>query len=295
MSDRDVVQLKSGAASATLALLGAEPVSWRPGGRELIWEGDPRHWSDRAPILFPVVGASSGGAVRVGGQAYPMPQHGFARRLPFTLAERSEARARLVLADTPETRAAYPFAFRLEVEAELEEAALALTFTVANTGEAELPFSLGFHPAFPWPFDGGDREAYAVRFEAAETARLPDVVPGGLLAPGGRRLPLDGTRLALDPAMFTEALCVLGAESRSLRFVAPSGAAIGMAVENFPHLALWTRPDAPFLSLEAWTGHADWAGFAGELRDRASITRLAPGAEARHLVRLTWEPAPAHG
>ena len=70
-----------------------------------------------------------------------------------------------------------------------------------------------------------------------------------------------------------------------------SGEAIEMAVEDFPHLALWTRPTAPFLSLEAWTGHADWAGFSGELRERNTIRLLAPGSSARHAVTLSWREA----
>jgi len=91
--------------------------------------------------------------------------------------------------------------------------------------------------------------------------------------------------------MFTEALCFLNAHSRSLRFVAPSGSAIAMTVDNIPHFALWTKPDAPFLSMEAWTGHADPEGFGGQLFDRPSIIRLPMGHAMRHLVTLTWQEA----
>ena len=293
MPEQDVVRLHHGPASAALALTGAEPVSWMVDGRELIWGGDPGFWAGQAPILFPVVGASAGGVVRVEGRAHPMPQHGFARRLPFSLAERTEDSACLVLRDSTETLAAYPFPFRLDVIAHLDEDTLALTFAVTNTGSAEMPFSLGFHPAFPWPFDGGPREAYAVAFEGDETGAIPDVAPGGLLRRGSRRLALDGRRLALDPSLFAEALCFLDARSRSLRFLSPSGTSITMETDGFAHLALWTKPEAPFLSLEAWTGHADWDGFSGELRERASITLLAPRATHRHRVQLVWRPAQA--
>src|SRR5215217_9455043 len=84
----ETLALAADGASATIALRGAEPLSWRVGGRELIWHGDPAHWPQRAPILFPVVGASAGGTVRVEGRSYPMPRHGFARDLPFGLVER---------------------------------------------------------------------------------------------------------------------------------------------------------------------------------------------------------------
>ena len=74
-----------------------------------------------------------------------------------------------------------------------------------------------------------------------------------------------------------------------MRFVAPGGLAIAMRMEDFPHLAVWTKPTAPFLSLEAWTGHADWAGFAGELAERDSQRLLAPGATVRHGIALAIE------
>ena len=90
----DTVALAADGVSATIALRGAEPLSWRVAGRELIWHGDPAHWPQRAPILFPVIGASAGGAVRVEGRSYPMPRHGFARDLPFGLVERRPDRAR---------------------------------------------------------------------------------------------------------------------------------------------------------------------------------------------------------
>lgn len=39
----DAVELKAGGATARIALHGAEPVSWRVGGTEYLWHGDPAH------------------------------------------------------------------------------------------------------------------------------------------------------------------------------------------------------------------------------------------------------------
>ena len=75
----ETVALAAGGASATIALCGAEPLSWRIGGRELIWHGDPAHWAQRAPILFPVVGATAGGAVRGKRDGFGRMRHGAGR------------------------------------------------------------------------------------------------------------------------------------------------------------------------------------------------------------------------
>ena len=288
----DVIDLTGAGASARVALQGAEPVSWRVGGKELIWHGDPAHWPRHAPILFPVVGASAGDVVRVGPQACPMPRHGFARDAPFTLVAQSGDAARLRLTESDETWKHYPFRFRLEVAITLGEDSLSLAFEVTNTDARDIPFGLGFHPAFPWPFDGGSPDDYTITFEAQERSEIPTVTETGLLRLDDRRMPLRGRTLSLDPELFAgDALIVLNARSRSLRFKAPSGAALAMAVEDFPHVALWTKPGAPFLSLEAWTGHADLEGFSGQLSERASIRRLAVGQSSRHAVTLGWHPA----
>lgn len=285
------LHLTNGPASATIALRGAEPVSWRVGGRELLWQGDPAHWGFSAPILFPVVGASKAGVLRVDGVDHPMGQHGFARRSDFTCVEQVEARVHLRMSETDETLAAYPFRFGLDVVVELGADSLTQHVTVANTGARPMPYALGVHPAFNWPFDAPDRDGHRVVFAAPEAADLPEIAAGGLLARATRRVPLDGTVLPLSPELFTEALVILDARSRSLRFVAPGGAAIELAGDSFPHLAVWTKPDAPFLSLEAWTGHADWEDASGDLFDRASMIHLPPGGTGRHRITMSFHPA----
>ncbi|HEV2542545.1 MAG TPA: aldose 1-epimerase family protein [Methylobacterium sp.] len=289
----ETVEIRAGDGStARIALRGAEPVSWQVEGREYLWNGNPEHWNRSAPWLFPVVGASAGGEVQVEGRRYPMAQHGFARDLPFAVVGWSDDAVSLSLSDDEATRAHYPFPFRLTIEARIAPRALDFKISVENPGETSLPYALGFHPAFPWPFADGERRAgggYTVLFEEAERPFVPEVGAGGLLVRSERALPLDGARLDLDPELFTEALAFLNARSRSMRFEAPNGRAIAMRMDDFPHLAVWTKPTAPFLSLEAWTGHADWADFDGALAERDSQRLLAPGATARHGIALAIE------
>jgi galactose mutarotase-like enzyme len=282
------IELAAGEATAVVALKGAEPVSWRVGGRELLWNGDPAHWDRSAPILFPVVGASVGGAVLVEGVAYPMPQHGFARDSLFAVVERRPDAVRLRLTDDERTREHYPFAFALDVTLTLGPDTLTVAFEVSNPGAAALPYALGFHPAFLWPFETPGQNGHAVLFDAEERAEVPLLTPEGLLARRTRRLAFDGRRLPVTPELFERgALVFLDAASRSLRFAAPSGAAITLAGDDFPHLALWTKLAAPFLSLECWTGHADWEDAGGELSERSSMRLLPPGASAHHAATMS--------
>ena len=52
-----------------IAPLGAELQSIvTPDGADWLWDGDPKWWTGRAPLLFPVVGKSPGGQVGITGR-----------------------------------------------------------------------------------------------------------------------------------------------------------------------------------------------------------------------------------
>ncbi len=285
------VALVHGRAHATIASLGAEARRWAVGGRELLWPGDPEIWAEVSPILYPIVGWTRDG-VSVKGERYGLGLHGFARFETFAV-EASEADfVRLKLIDNQRTRAVYPFAFALALEYRLSEDALAVAVEVENPGPEAAPYACGLHPGFHWPLERGAREGALVRFEKAERAEVPTITSGGLIGKRLRRVPLDGCDLPLSDALFaTEAVCFLNCESRALAFHDASGASVTMEFPGFDHAALWTRPGAPFLGLEAWTSHSDPEGFAGNLFEKPSMRVLQPGAKARHEARYTFRQA----
>lgn len=287
----ETIRLTSGGSSATISTFGAEPLAWAVGGRDLLWTGDPAFWPRVSPVLFPTVGRVRGGELRVDGKAYPMEIHGFAPKSEFLVAEQSSDRTRFVLEDNEETRRRYPFAFRLEITYRLTGEALSTEFRVVNPGDRPLPYALGFHPGFRWPFGEGGREGYAIEFEVAEEPSVPVITKDGLFSSEKRPVPLQKRRLPLDETVLArEALCFLDASSSWVRLVGPSGA-IRMSAENFSHWALWSLSGAPFVSIEAWTGHGDPDGFAGDITEKPSMRFLEPGGESVHRVEFRWQPA----
>ena len=135
------------------------------------------------------------------------------------------------------------------------------------------------------------QDTHPVSFLDAPTP-LPHLAPiwghgaDGPAAPRGRRLSLTADLMA------REALCFLDIDSRSASFENGEGARLRVDLEDFPHLALWARPPAPFLCIEAWTGHGDPVGFEGEISQKPSMRLLAPGATARHAARFSFTSAP---
>jgi galactose mutarotase-like enzyme len=283
MSD-DIV-LRADTASACVSLHGAEWRAWRVEGRDLLWQADPAFWADTAPILFPVVGWTRDGAVRVAGETYPLGLHGFARDAAFDVLDRGAEHVTLRLRDTHATRRLYPFRFTFDVGYRLEPTALHMTLDVTNCDDGPMPYACGVHPGFAWPFAAGAKDSYQVVFDAIEDRDVPIITAAGLFSDARRTLDFEGRTLSLGPDAFArEALCFLEARSGALDFVAPNGSAIRVEMRNFPHVALWSRPSAPFLAIEAWTGHGDPDGYDGDLFAKPSMRVLDPTAHARHEV-----------
>lgn len=283
------MDLISGRSRLRLASRGAEPLAWSVGDLDLLWQADPAVWPQTAPILFPVVGWTRGGHIRHHGQTYPLGLHGFAASRDFAAVEQRADFARMRLDADDETRALYPFEFRLDAIYRLEETALVWTLEATNLGAEPMPYALGLHPGFRWPL-AGSAATHTFIFDAPEGPQVPVVAPGGLFSPDSRSIPLDGRRLAITPELMAqEALCFLRIASRGAVFDNGAGVGLRVDLDDFPHLALWARPPAPFLCIEAWTGHGDPVGFSGELSEKPSMRLLAPGATARHSARFSLE------
>ena len=126
MSD-DRHTLRSDRISATVLAHGAELCSLQTAdGLELLWQAGPE-WPRHSPLLFPIIGEVRNEQIRVRGKVYRMLRHGVARDNDFTFVERAPQACKLVQTDTAETRAHFPFAYRLTLTYVLWEADLDVT------------------------------------------------------------------------------------------------------------------------------------------------------------------------
>jgi galactose mutarotase-like enzyme len=286
------VSLSHGDALAEVSLLGGELARWRDHGRELLWNADSQWWPRSCPVLFPIVGRLRAGRARIDGRQVEMEVHGFAGTQDFSLRLSEADQVTLGLASNDATRSVYPFEFDLSLRYRLHDGGLEVTLSVLNLGRRTLPFALGLHPGFRWPFVAPSAHGHSIVFERPEAPVVPVITAQGLLSRAHRRVPLHERRLPLTAALFEhEALCFLDALSQSLRFESPDGAAIVVSAQDFPHWALWSKPGAPFLCVEAWTGYPDPEDFDAELSAKPSMRHLAPGAMSTHRVNLCFQPA----
>lgn len=291
-----MINIQSGATQASISPLGAEIMAWRVGAHPLLWAPRPEIWPETAPLLFPVVGWTRNGEMRIGGKTFPLGLHGFARHKRFQTVDQAADRVRLELAGDADTRRLYPFDFVLQAEHIVGEASLSTILTVTNAGRQPMPYACGLHPGFRWPFAGGTPDEYQIRFAQPENPVVPRIALGGLIARATRKLPLKGNILPLSPALFdNDALCFLNAASRSLSFDAPDGAAIEIETDGFAHIGVWCRPSNGYLCIEQWTGFSDPEDFADDLFEKPSMRVLEAGASARHAANYRYRAAASTG
>ena len=289
----DLVWIAGDQLSAAINPHGAELTHLRDAnGAELMTDADPAFWPRHAPLLFPVVGVTNGGVIRVGGTEYPVPKHGFARELSFTLAEHDDASATFRLADSADTRRAYPFAFQLSVTFRIAGATLLSEVRVHNPADTPLLAQFGFHPAFAWPLPyGRPRADHRVMFDVDEPAALRAITPQGMIAAETRPSPLEDRTLVLADALFADdALVWDPVASQALTYGATDGPHLRIAYTDTDRLGIWTKPGAAFVCVEPWHGIADPDGFTGEFADKPGVFTVAPGAVKRMSMSVTLVP-----
>lgn len=251
-------------------------------GINYMWSGDPAYWGKFSPVLFPVVGTLRDNKFIYNGKEYTLPRHGFARDRTFIVEQLTPGSATFTLQDDAETRVNYPFAFKLQLHYQLEENQLLCRYTVTNSGEEKLLFSIGAHPAFSVPLimEGitTSYSDYYLEFNCSQVLQRHQLFDG-LVMPETQELQLEGHRLPLDPALFREdALVLKGLPDTEIRLgsaLHPHG--LSFRWEGFPYFGIWAAKDAPFVCLEPWCGVADSVTHNQQLEEKEGIEKLSPG------------------
>jgi len=245
-------------------------------GTEYIWQANPLFWNRSAPILFPIVGTVVNNTINSNGQKFQMGRHGFVRDLRLEIETINETEVEYCLKSNEETLEKYPYKFLFTVKYELKEKQLTTTFTIKNTDEKDIYFSVGAHPAFNLPSE--NIEDYYIEFEQAEILDRY-LLKNNTFCGETEQLLNNTNQLSLSTALFDKDAIVfkniqskyLSLKSRKDHF------AIKMSFDGFPYFGIWTKPNCEkFICLEPWCGLADSSTFAGEFKDKEGINSLAP-------------------
>ena len=155
-----MIELQLGPWKASLCpQYGMNTVSLRLDGEQILREpenmeafyADPCVYG--TPVLLPP-NRTDGGKFSFGGKEYALPindiagnnhLHGFLNRTAFVIDELTESSVKAHYENKGE---AFPFPFRMEIRAWLEEDGYRQQFSVTNTGEGNMPLTFGIHTNF---------------------------------------------------------------------------------------------------------------------------------------------------
>jgi galactose mutarotase-like enzyme len=240
---------------------------------EFLWQGDPQFWNRKAPLLFPFVGKLKNDSYTFCGQTYRMPQHGFARDMNFSIVSQEKDQCSLLLENSEESLQLYPFPFRLEAAYRLDQKMLSCSYTVTNSGNKQMYFSLGGHPGFNCSME----DELSLIFEKKEV--LPRWLLKEGLFTGETEELINGRRLDLNEELFSKDAIVLKNPSSSFVELRAARKNWGLRVHlnDFPYLGIWKKPHAGFLCIEPWHGLADSHQHTGELQQKEGIRCLSAG------------------
>lgn len=257
---------------------------------EVVARYPDRMWAGNPP-LFPHVSFNVAqgkeGQYELNGQLWQSPQHGFARRVPWTVAAQSETCVTLELTDSERTRPSFPFAFRHTLTYRLAGGRLELDQTIENRDSQPLPFSTGFHPYFAVPLaPGGERNRCFVRLPRATRFNQVGKAESFFAEP----FPAQNLNVGVD----VSGTLFLGEfAEKELALVDPVAgleSVINFAASPaYRYAALWSKSGAePYYCLEPWTALPNSFG-----RTDGEVVVLPPGETFRASLWLDVRPTSA--
>ncbi len=248
---------------------------------EFIWQGNKAVWARHAPVLFPIVGKLKDDTFSYEGKKYSLPQHGFARDMAFELVSQNSFSCVFRLSSNEETKNKYPFDFVFEIKYQLSSNTLTAFYTVKNSSEIPMHFSLGAHPGFNCPLlEHETFNDYYIKFETSEF-KLTEL-SNGLRLDYQKALNLNNGKLPLTSSLFdNDAIVFENYQIHKLTLCSKiSKHKIILYCQDWPNFGIWTKKGTQqFICLEPWYGIADSVNSDHELTSKKGIITLKPLGE----------------
>jgi len=187
-------------------------------------------------VLFPTPGKLENDRWSYGSQSGSLAQHGFARNLAWSVGERGDSSATLILNSSETTRRGYPWEFEARLAYAVEADALRIAFQVKNASATPMPFAFGLHPYFLV------RDKARARIPTAATRAFDNVAKTVVPFSG-----FDLTAAEVDLHLL---------DHGSTRGILELGDGARIAIDTSPEFirwVVWTLAGKDYVCLEPWT------------------------------------------
>jgi len=277
-----LIILQSNTLKISLNTKGAELCSVKNNqGLEFIWQADKNVWPRHAPVLFPIVGKLKDNHFFHEGVAYQLLQHGFARDTEFEIIHQSNTDCSLQLQSNNESKKNFPFDFIFQIAFQLVENTLHTQYTVKNSGNARLLFSVGAHPGFNCPLLPNENfDDYYLEFDTDKLTLT--TLDEGLRKLEKKEIHLQNKQLPITNTLFDHDALVL--EQQQINEVTLASKknkhSIKLICQGWPYFGIWSKKSSQkFICLEPWYGIADTIYGNENLSKKDGILLLQPKKE----------------
>lgn len=259
--------------------LGAELKSIKFNNKEMLHNGK-EFWDRQAPILFPTVGRLRDNQTIINDKKYTIPQHGFAKDMKFELIKETDNEKVYIAKSNEETLKMYPFKFELYTKYIINESTLIVEYKVVNKDNKEIIFGIGGHPGFKLDML---QEEYYFELEVEEDEVEFMEVEGIYISnkPAKNILKRNKIIEITKEIFINDAIMMkkLKSNTITLKQKKDNKKILEFDFEDFPILAIWSMPGAPFICLEPWFNYADRVKETGYFKDKEGVITLNPEKE----------------
>ncbi len=265
-------------------------------GKELWWQGDPRFWDGRSPILFPACGGLWNGSYTYQGASYQMPKHGFVKDQEWEAVEPfSPDSVSFVFRSSEQTLSQYPFHFELQIKYRVLESQLECSYSVSNhESDRLMPFQIGGHPAIALPdyHEGAEVIGYIQPKGDSEIhAECLTVVRAGEQGCWSRpRYAVPSTWDGLIPiseeTFANEALIFDHNQIHGVNILDLNREVLAQISSGAPVWLFWQQQNllCPYICAEPWFGLCDLQGESVDLTERPYTLTVSPGNVVSDLL-----------
>ncbi len=250
-------------------------------GKEYLWQGTAPYWDGKAYNLFPICGRLTNGKYTYKGKEYEMGSHGFVRKTEIKGEVVNDSEMLFTLVPDEMIKSQYPFDFVYNVRYIIKDTTVTTEYTVKNTGNAPMYFSLGGHPGFNVPLcENESFDDYYLEFDGVTSIKRLVFTPlydTGKTEPvcltNGRIIEMYHKMFDNDGLFYTDMSKAITLRSKK------NDVFVRVEYPEFKNLGLWhtTGSEAPFICIEPWTSVPAFDGVIDDIETKKQMFCLKEG------------------
>ncbi len=277
-----IYTIKNSKIEVSVEDLGAQMRSIKDAtGKEYLWQGDEKYWTDCAPNLFPYIARLTQGEYTLKGKTYKMDIHGFLKDSVLKLKEKTQTKMVFSLKDSEKTYKQYPYHFELKIKYELFENEVKVSYSVVNKDHKMMYFGIGGHPGFQVPIEKElSFDDYFIEFSKVGNVKRVGMSEDCFVTGKDEDFPLDeNRRLHLHHNIFDDDAIILRDVPSKMVLASEKGSSrIEVETNQLDYLGIWHMPrtDAPYVCIEPWSSLPSRKDIVEDLEEQDNLVSLKP-------------------